>query len=207
MDIESVLQSVNRHINCLSEENRNTRKRAVEGIRKETTLKKPGLEASVIQGVLAEIIKPVLKILSDPVEKCRELTILFLTESVGCLEKAEVFLPYMIPVMVQRLGQQELIEPSEEMRLSLVCLLSKLVDVAGKHMHPFLDDLVKILQRTIVDPYHEVKKESCKCASALAKATKTHFHMVSETLIPPLSQSISHQHSRVRVDVVNAIGE
>lgn len=33
-----------------------------------------------------------------------------------------------------------------------------------------------------------------------------HFHMQSESLIKPLMQTISHQHYRVRVDVIQATG-
>ena len=67
-----VLQSIARHVNCLGEENRNTRKRALEAIKKEVVLKKPELDKTELQSVLDEILKPLLKVLSDPVEKCRE---------------------------------------------------------------------------------------------------------------------------------------
>ena len=33
-----------------------------------------------------------------------------------------------------------------------------------------------------------------------------HFHMQAESLVKPLMQSISHQHSRVRVSVLEATG-
>ena len=47
----SVLQTINRHINCLGEENRATRKRAIEGIKKETLNRKPALEQEVLTEV------------------------------------------------------------------------------------------------------------------------------------------------------------
>jgi dynein assembly factor 5, axonemal len=65
---------------------------------------------------------------------------------------------------------------------------------------------VKILQRTIIDPFPEVKKESCLCASKLAKAIPQYFHMQSESLIKPLLVTLTHQHSRVRIAAVLAIG-
>lgn len=33
-----------------------------------------------------------------------------------------------------------------------------------------------------------------------------HFHMQSESLVKPLMQTIAHQHSRVRVSVIEATG-
>lgn len=67
-------------------------------------------------------------------------------------------LPLVIPVLVARLGTPEITEPSEELRLQCVTYLSSLVDVCGATMAPYLNDLVTILQRTLVDPYPEVKK-------------------------------------------------
>jgi len=112
----------------------------------------------------------------------------------------------IIPVLVQRLGQQEVIEPSEELRLEMTQLLSKLVRLCENKMYLYLDDVIRILQRGILDPYPEMKKESCRCAALMAQATKGHFHMQSENLIKPLAMTIAHQHSRVRVEVVKAIG-
>lgn len=202
----SLMQALARHINCLSEENRNTRKRALEGIKKETFGRKPALENETLKGVYDEISKQLLKVFSDPVEKCRELSIALMTEYFKAIPEAVDTLPYFMPVMVLRLGQQELTEPSEELRLTLVELLTIVVGSAKKKTGAYLDDMIKILERTIVDPYPEVKKESCRCASLLARTIPEYFHMQSEALIKPLLISISHQHSKVRVTVIEAIG-
>ncbi len=204
--VETILQRLARHINGLGEQSRMTRRRAIEGINKELFQRKPALEKSLVQGVLKELIKPILKLSSDTVEKCRELSITLLLSALeGCSEPNE-FLSYVIPFLVQRIGQQDIIEQSEEMRLQLVQLLKYLIEVSNKNIGVYVDDCVKILQRTIVDPYPEVKKESCNCASILAKTVPEHFHMQSESLIKPLLQTLSHQHSRVRVTAVHAIG-
>ena len=204
---QQISGNITRHINCLAEENRNTRKKALEGIRKEILNTREPIDAIVLQKILDETLKPVLKAFSDPVEKCRELSMNFVTEAITKTARPEEYLPYIIPVLVQRLGQQDIIETSEELRLLLVELLKQLVNIENnKNLPAYLDDVVRILQRTIPDPYPEVRKESCKCASAYAKATKSHFHMQSESLIKPLLTSISHQHARVRVEVIKAIG-
>ena len=61
---------------------------------------------------------------------------------------------------VARLGTPEITEPSEELRLMLVTLLTSLVQLCRSKMAPYLGDMVAILQRTIIDPYPEVKKVS-----------------------------------------------
>lgn len=55
-------------------------------------------------------------------------------------------------------GNQEIVEPSEEIRLKLVTLLTSIVSMSASGMAPYLNDLITILQRTIIDPYPEVKK-------------------------------------------------
>lgn len=203
----AVLQGIARHVNCLSEENRNTRKKALEGIRKDTFGRKEPLEADESQLIFNELLKPLLKELSDPVEKCRELSINLLQDFLKKAQTPEESLPYLIPVLVQRLGQQEIVETSEELRLLLVEMLTGIVERSGKKISLYVDDYVKILQRTIVDPFPDAKKESCKCASVLAKSVPEVFHMQSETLINPLLKSIAHQHSKVRTIVVETIGK
>ena len=68
------------------------------------------------------------------------------------------FLPYIIPTVVQRLGQPELVEPCEEIRLSMVQMLLSVIEICGEKVGIYIDDLIKILQRTLVDPFHDVRK-------------------------------------------------
>jgi len=57
-----------------------------------------------------------------------------------------------------------------------------------------------------VDPFPDIKKESCVCASLLARTIPQHFHTQSESLIKPLLMTVSHQHSKVRLAAVSCIG-
>ena len=201
-----VLQGIARHINCLGEENRNTRKNALLGIQKDTIKKKPPLDSANLQHVFSELIKPLLKSFSDSVEKCRELSIEMVLAFMKEVPQSENQLAYIFPVLVQRLGQQEITEPAEELRLLLVELIKFMIESFKKSIGMYTDDCVKILQRTIVDPYSEVRKESCKCASLLAEFAPQHFYMQSESLVKPLLVSLTHQHSKVRTIVVQTLG-
>ncbi|XP_061079679.1 dynein axonemal assembly factor 5 [Conger conger] len=199
-----VLRALARHLNCLNEDSKNTRKRALESIRRETFEK--SLSSDVLQEVFASILKSLLKCLSDPMERCRETAIQMIGDFIRSVPKPEDCLPYLIPAFTHRLGGKEILEPAEELRLSMVEVLSLTVEVCGSRLAPYLDDMVKILQRTIVDPYPEVKKETCKCTVNFARSIPAHFHMQAESLVKPLMQTVSHQHSRVRVAVVEATG-
>ncbi|XP_002740361.1 dynein axonemal assembly factor 5-like [Saccoglossus kowalevskii] len=202
-----VLQGIARQINCLSDDNRTTRRRGIDGIRKATLGKEPPLEKEILKEVLNHIVKSILKCFSDPVEKCRELAIHFIGDYITSVDNFEDILPYLIPTLVQRLGCKEIVENAEELRLTLVELLTKIVEICKKNVAPYLDDMIQILQKTIVDPYPEVKKQSCKCTSLLAKTIPEHFHLLSESLIAPLLLTVSHQHSKVRVACINTIGD
>jgi dynein assembly factor 5 len=210
--VDDLCKNIARHLNCLQDENRNTRRRALEAIRKEISPPfkgDSGTEESLIcqRGFQETVLRPLLRIFADPVEKCRELAITTVDELICTAPEARDFLQFVVPTLVQRLGQQEVTEPSEELRLKLIQLACRLVDLSSTNIAPYLDDLMRILQRTIVDPFPEVKKESCQCASKLARSIPQHFHMQSESLIKPLLQTISHQHSRVRVTTIVTIGD
>ena len=70
------------------------------------------------------------------------------------------FLPYIIPIVVQRLGQPEIVEPCEELRLYIVELLCSVIEICHEKVGVYIDDMIKILQRTLVDPFHDVRKVS-----------------------------------------------
>ncbi|XP_038843170.1 dynein assembly factor 5, axonemal, partial [Salvelinus namaycush] len=199
-----VLRALARHLNCLNEDSKTTRKRALEAIKRETIDK--GLSSGVLQEVFTCLLKSLLKCLSDPMERCRETAIHMLGDFIRCVPQPEDSLPYLMPALTQRLGGKEILEPAEELRLSMVEVLTLTVEVCGRHLAPYLDDMMKILQRTIVDPFPDVKRESCKCTVHFAKSVPEHFHMQAESLVKPLMQTISHQHSRVRVSTIEATG-
>lgn len=74
-----LLQKLQRDVNCLLDENRSTRRRALERLQKETVQSTPHI-ADEMEGLVDFLLKPLLKEFSDPVEKCRELAIGIVTE-------------------------------------------------------------------------------------------------------------------------------
>ncbi|XP_015225024.1 PREDICTED: dynein assembly factor 5, axonemal-like, partial [Cyprinodon variegatus] len=103
-------------------------------------------------------------------ENCRETTIAIITDFIRCVPKPEEALPYLMPCLAQRFGDKEILEPSEEIRLLAVEMLALTVEVCGRHLAPYLNEMINILKRTIVDPFPDVKKESCKCTVSFAKS-------------------------------------
>lgn len=191
-----IRRQIQRHVNCLADPSKITRKKGLQELRKETITRKLG--GTILQDLAGDILKPVLKCFSDSSEINRELAANFVIEYFTILPRPETTLAYVMPCLVQRLGQENIIEPSEELRELLVKnLLSLTIEMCGKKIAGFLDEMIQILKQTIADPYGEVRKKSCQVTCSLAKCIPEYFHQQSESLIVPLMKSISHQHSKV----------
>ncbi|NXF90472.1 DAAF5 factor, partial [Eubucco bourcierii] len=203
-----VTQALNRPLSCLQEADcsRTARLRALEAIRAE--VQERPLSSAVVQEVFgAQLVRPLARCLvGDTAERCRELALQLLCHGLSHGERPGEALPVLLPALVQRLCPPQGFEPSEELRLGLVQLLSLLLQRCGVTMVPYLTEVIHILQVTLLDHYAEVRRESCRCAVACTQAMPEHFHMQSESLVKPLMQTISHQHYRVRVDVIQATG-
>ncbi|XP_066498127.1 dynein axonemal assembly factor 5-like [Hoplias malabaricus] len=204
MAAEEVLRGLSRALNCLNEDNKSSRKRALETIRNRTV--GSDLAGTELQEVFGALRSSLLRCLTDPAEKCREIAAEMITDFIRRLPKPEESLPYLLPCLSQRLGGKEILEPAEELRLSLVELLSLTADLCGRHLAPYLEDMIRILSKTITDPFPDVKRESCKCVVQFSRSVPDHFHMQAESLVKPLMQTLSHQHSRVRVSAIEATG-
>ncbi|KAM6250004.1 dynein axonemal assembly factor 5 [Porphyrio hochstetteri] len=203
-----VAQALSRPLSCLREPDsgRAARLRALEAIRAEVQ-ERPLSGAEVQEVFGAHLVRPLARCLvGDAAERCRELALQLLCHGLTRGDRPGEALPVLLPALAQRLCPPQGCEPSEELRLGLVQLLGLLLQRCGASMVPYLDDVIRILQVTLLDHYAEVRRESCRCAVACSQAMPEHFHMQSESLIKPLMQTISHQHYRVRVDVIQATG-
>ena len=80
VNIEKHIQKLQKDVNCLSDDNRTTRRQALEHLRKKTTLCSPALPNDIVDGLMQFMLTPLLKEFSDPVEKCRELAIRLIFE-------------------------------------------------------------------------------------------------------------------------------
>ncbi|KAJ3331441.1 HEAT repeat-containing protein 2 [Blyttiomyces sp. JEL0837] len=207
---ESIIKSLQRDLNILSEptSDRNSKRRALERIQRETIDRgKTGLAPVLATEILRDLLKPLLRCVSDPIEKCRELSIRILAGFTPLVHDLTVSLPYTLPVLSSRLSQPDIVEPAEELRLMLVSALVDLVNNAGITFSPGVEETVKILTRTLSDPFADVKKESCKLVIALAQHTPRNLAMSGATVAKALIPSLQHKHSAVRVIALQALQE
>lgn len=149
---------------------RAARLRALEDIRAE--LQGRPLPGAVLQEVFAaRLLRPLSRCLAgDAAERCRELALELLRHGLSHGERPCEALPVLLPALAQRLCPPQGAEPSEELRLGLVQLLSLLLQRCGASVAPYLGDIARVLQATLLDHYAEVRRESCRCAVACARA-------------------------------------
>ncbi len=102
-----------RDLNCLLEKDRNIRMPALTRLKKELSAQ----PASVIEPFYrTDLLKPLVIILEDPIEKCREIAIEMFTEFVetyGLKEEAQL----LLPAIVKRMNSHPFPETSEEVRI------------------------------------------------------------------------------------------
>jgi len=195
---------ITKYCNALQSDEKKKRSKGLEELSK--FLHDHDAELQVTEKVA--IYKNILRCFNDKSEACRELAVKVVTEIISTLDQEEDYFTYLMPALLQRLGGQEIVEPSEEVRLLEVSLLHCVINKYNPALLPsYLNDVIQILVKTLVDPYPKIKSESCKCAADLAETIPRHFYSQSQFLIAPVLQSITHQHYRVRIVSITAIGK
>lgn len=192
---------------ALQAEDKRRRKNALEELDKLVFGNNRLTEAGYVTEVWETVHQSLVRVLSDQAEACRDLSIELLKKFYQILIPSDRNIIYVVPVASRRLASQEIVEPSEEVRLNFVTLLRIIVDKYKDYIPAYLDDFVAILGKTVIDNYPSIKKESCSCISELAKAVPRHFYNRSDSLVKPVLLNFTHQHHKVRVSAVDAIGD
>lgn len=143
--------------------------------------------------------------LNDGSEACRESAIQLVKALVRdeCVDE----IAPIVFVIHKRMGNISMLESSEEVKLLYIQLLRDIIKNYGHLIFPCLDDMISILTKSILDSCPAVKKDSCLCAAELASATKTHFHMVAESLVEPLLIATNYHQSAVRYTAIQSLSK
>ncbi|XP_055606065.1 dynein axonemal assembly factor 5 [Uranotaenia lowii] len=154
----------------------------------------------------------VLRCYADRFEMIRSLAISVVNEMLAKLPANDYYLGYIIPVITKRIGQREIIEDSEEVRLLLLeqleLIIEKYSDPDGSRGDPLLksyDGLIDILIKTLKDPFPAAQKQSCEIVKQLASATPS-MHYRAEALVSPTVTVLKHRHSANRIAAIEALG-
>ena len=205
-DNPSMTLVAQRDLNCLVDDNRQTRKRALTKL---GTLPSAGHPPEVLAQVWNDLLRtPITRIFGDAVEKNRELAITLTSELFAVLPDATLVesLTLVVPAIVARIGNgAALAEESEELRLLLLELVHILVKRCGTAVAAHLPEVVQVLVASYADPFPDAKKAGCAIALSLSEAVPSHIEAHCAALISALAPALSHQHSRVRSTATEAL--
>lgn len=188
-----------KHFKLLLSENRKVRKQNLDELTKVVSAE----EFKIYPDFVSAVKTFVYPCLNDGSEACRESAI-YLVSALVRLKCVDDIGP-IIFIIHKRMGNATLLEYSEEVRLLYVQLLCDIVINNEELILPCLDDVVGILVKSIVDPCPAVKKCSCLCAVKVVNATKTHFHMVAESLVEPLLKTTNYHQAAVRYSALQSL--
>ncbi|KAK6623818.1 hypothetical protein RUM44_010674 [Polyplax serrata] len=206
-DLNEFFVTLNRLCSNIQSEDRKKRKQGLDELHKEIFGKGNDGVEHLFDKVFSEIEKNVWKSLYDQSEAVRDSCITLLSEFVEVLKPNKEFVGELISILLWRLGDKEVNEPSEEIRLRLITLLNTVIVKFNQCCAAYTEDMVQILSKTLIDSYPKVRQESCTCASNLACTVPFNFYNHSNKLIKPIIASFCHQHHRMRVAAIEALGK
>ncbi|ORY24853.1 ARM repeat-containing protein [Rhizoclosmatium globosum] len=197
--------SLQRDANVLtsSQSDRLAKKRAAESIAKQS--KSAHLNARQTSKLFEQIGPFLFVSLSDPIEKVRELAAIQIKWFVEGSSDIVPVLPSLLPTLSSRLSPADLQEPSEEVRHHLVALLRALILATKQVFGPGVDESLRILGRTLNDPFPDVKKESCLAVVALCEFCPREVQPSIVAFVKELGGCLTHRHKDVRAHALKAL--
>ncbi|KAJ7555166.1 hypothetical protein O6H91_05G024700 [Diphasiastrum complanatum] len=208
-EVALFVQSIQRTLNCLSDPERSTRKRALETLQRRL-MRGDNAPASpdILQAAWDQrILQTVLKSLQDRVEKCRELAVSLIDGVVKIIPKVDQTALLLLPVIADRLGQTPVPENSEEIRLQLLTLLSDslLKRCSDATLMAVVNPLCNVIVSSLTDLFHGLKKAACQIIVLVFGRAKDRLKDNVEQVLRVLLLNINHTHSRVRMAVLQAM--
>ena len=191
---------------------------------RETDVRKRTLAALAEAELNADQLKPLLRPLllrfADEAEKCRDLAVALFSRWQRAVDASEVAgaLPFLVPVMVERLGSDTGTEPSEEVRAALVTLMRDVLLKCRALLRPYLRECGAIALGCCRDQHPDVIKGLCELLAVVAvevlmplvkangdgpKQVKPFSMKLLEAVLP----HVRHRHAAVRTCVLRALEE
>ncbi|CAG9464914.1 unnamed protein product [Pedinophyceae sp. YPF-701] len=209
---DKYVASMQRDVNCMSDPDRATRtggalRVAARLLGRDTAAGKPS--PALLQAlVCGPLLKPLVRLLEDPAEKCRSLALEVFLECARNAPDVPALLAPLVPALARRAGDVPVREPSEELRLTILTLVAELLPRGGgpQHMSGFASQWASLLCRGAEDAFHESKKAACAAVRLLVDAVGAEgVSPLRSDLAKSVLTCVGHQHHRVRSRAVDAL--
>jgi dynein assembly factor 5, axonemal len=202
-----LLQKFQRDINRMSDSDRMTRKRGLQKLLDELPWKSGKQRGELEKMIAKNILLPLIEGLSDPVEKCRELSISLLASSLTVMRAglltSEVMLE-MIRSLCDRLNDVPFKEASEELRLQILELLKGIMKHAAftsafnHNPVEVADLLLSTMVKALLDSFPAAKRAAAEIVCTISVFCPVSVRMCFKPLLKSLVGNATHQHSKTR---------
>lgn len=210
-DSASWTAPLQRHINGLVDENRATRLKAVKQLKEAFAERSASGDAAAVEQAFSGVLQQrIVVMLADESEACREAALAVLATVASAAASIAHILPAAMQALKQRLGVggPTVLEDSEELRHGLARFVGE--SILGEHAdeaREYVDDLAALLARSSEDSFHETKRAALQgIERLLAAGDPGRLAVAVPSLVDAIVAVMQHQHSRVRMSAVAALG-
>jgi len=209
MEEEFELQrTFQRDINCLLDEDRNLRRKGLNSL-VQGLFKNENSDQDIHNLFKKTLLKSLLKVISDKVEKHREISIQILDKFFERVPNIDGDLVNSIlKEITMRLRDNPFPEQSEEIRLALVHLLMKIFSKGyTQAFNQNLSEIMYTISKILTDTFADIKKDASLFVITLSHGLKDTVGVHSNLVIKALAKNLGHQHSKVRKATIESLGE
>ena len=136
-------------------------------------------------------LRDIIKCLTDKYERCREISCQIIKILVSKdKETLRQFLPHLFQIFSRRLSAEEEYEPSEEVRIHLMQLLSSCYQTYTTDLAIYTEDTIEIIINMLDDKCPDIKKTAADTLIRIAPSNKKVMMMKGSSLVPPLARNI-----------------
>ena len=202
-----LLQQFQRDINRMSDADRVTRKRGLQKLLDDLPWSSSKQMDSLASLLLGHILLPLITGISDPVEKCRELSILLLSSSLTTMRSDSLTFEMMMKIvrgLCERLNDIPCKETSEELRLQLLDLLKSImkhqafISTSSSNHAEAADLILTTMSKELFDTFPAAKRACAEIVCSVADISPISVRMSFKPLLKPLVANATHQHSKTR---------
>jgi len=180
----------------------------------------PQTHPVVLSQVWDAVSLELMKRMADPVERCRDMAMRAMLAFLDRVTAVAHMLPVAVPCLQYRMGTLPPEESSEEVRLLLILVLSRIITLLPKQIGQYMDAVDTIVRVGLEDVNPSVRKEACHILVLLTNVQKERMRQIVryETtrageepryrygeLIKALKSTLKHKHSTVRVMGISAL--
>mmetsp|Transcript_40910 Transcript_40910/g.73939 ORF Transcript_40910/g.73939 Transcript_40910/m.73939 type:complete len:944 (+) Transcript_40910:78-2909(+) len=201
---DEFLAKVRRHINCLQDADKVVRRNAaaeLHVVMEVLALPTVGKRQFGTRLFLEELHKPLFRMFSDQSDKSREHALAIVSGFAAEIDVEELnnLLPLLLRALLDRVNAQPFPEQSEELRMEVLQLLSKLFDRCQSGLDQYAASIIDAVAKALTDTCPDAKKACCDIVKKMGTCfQEDKISRAAAPLLAALLANLKHQQWKVR---------